>query len=216
MPATDTTPGWYPDPHHRFELRYHDGERWSDHVASGGVQITDRVSPAGPPATAPLTTTPPSSTATASTLTDEKRRQMAFTAMGCGAAMVLGTFLPWASSSGGSVNGAGIGIGYLTLLCGVGIAAYGYQALHAVVVRYHPGALTAIIVATLVASVANSGFETLDSATLGVGNIRPAIGFYLALFAPLVAIWPLVVFWRSYRSQLTARRVSAAGGVQPL
>lgn len=34
---------WYPDPRGRFELRYHDGAKWTDHVSTGGVQATDAV-----------------------------------------------------------------------------------------------------------------------------------------------------------------------------
>ncbi|MGI9597312.1 MAG: DUF2510 domain-containing protein [Acidimicrobiales bacterium] len=29
-------PGWYPDPHHQHNLRYHDGETWTDHVTHYG------------------------------------------------------------------------------------------------------------------------------------------------------------------------------------
>jgi hypothetical protein len=36
--------GWHPDPQRRFELRYHDGSTWTEHVASGGQHLVD---PAG-------------------------------------------------------------------------------------------------------------------------------------------------------------------------
>lgn len=39
------TPGWYPDPGRRLELRYWDGLRWTEHVFHGGVQAVDY----GPP-----------------------------------------------------------------------------------------------------------------------------------------------------------------------
>lgn len=32
---------WAADPYRRFELRYYDGTRWTEHVSSGGVQSTD-------------------------------------------------------------------------------------------------------------------------------------------------------------------------------
>lgn len=32
---------WAPDPYRRFELRYYDGTRWTEHVSAGGVQSTD-------------------------------------------------------------------------------------------------------------------------------------------------------------------------------
>ena len=38
---------WYPDPFGRFEHRYWDGARWTDHAATGGVRTTDPV--ADPP-----------------------------------------------------------------------------------------------------------------------------------------------------------------------
>ena len=40
--AVPTTPaGWYPDPSGRFEMRYWDGNGWTEHVARGGQQFTD-------------------------------------------------------------------------------------------------------------------------------------------------------------------------------
>jgi hypothetical protein len=38
--------GWYVDPTDRFFLRYWDGQRWTDRVASGGVESTDPPTPA--------------------------------------------------------------------------------------------------------------------------------------------------------------------------
>ena len=32
---------WKPDPTGRHELRYHDGDRWTDHVSDRGVQAYD-------------------------------------------------------------------------------------------------------------------------------------------------------------------------------
>lgn len=39
-----TPPGWFPDPLRRFELRYWNGDLWTEHVATAGQQTTD---PAG-------------------------------------------------------------------------------------------------------------------------------------------------------------------------
>jgi hypothetical protein len=40
--AVVTTPaGWYPDPSGRFEMRYWDGNAWSEHVSRQGQQYTD-------------------------------------------------------------------------------------------------------------------------------------------------------------------------------
>jgi len=40
-PADAVPAGWYPDPSSRFELRYWDGTRWTEHVSRGGQQSTD-------------------------------------------------------------------------------------------------------------------------------------------------------------------------------
>ena len=46
-PVVDASPtpavpsGWYADPSGRFEIRYWDGESWTEHVSRGGQQSTD-------------------------------------------------------------------------------------------------------------------------------------------------------------------------------
>jgi hypothetical protein len=40
-PVVTTPAGWYPDPSGRFELRYWDGNQWTEHVARAGQQFTD-------------------------------------------------------------------------------------------------------------------------------------------------------------------------------
>ncbi len=56
MSAPETTPpGWYPDPMGRHEYRWYDGNAWTDHVSSGGVQSTDPLQ-AAPPTTVAGTT----------------------------------------------------------------------------------------------------------------------------------------------------------------
>ena len=44
---TQTPADWYPDPYGRHELRYWDGELWTDNVASHGRQGIDKVTDAG-------------------------------------------------------------------------------------------------------------------------------------------------------------------------
>jgi hypothetical protein len=39
--APTVTPGWYPDPSGRFDVRYHDGHQWTRHVATGAAQGND-------------------------------------------------------------------------------------------------------------------------------------------------------------------------------
>jgi len=41
-PATNSVPaGWYADPAGRFDLRYWDGNTWTEHVSRAGQQFTD-------------------------------------------------------------------------------------------------------------------------------------------------------------------------------
>jgi hypothetical protein len=35
--------GWHQDPHGRYELRFWDGARWTEHVSTAGVSGVDRV-----------------------------------------------------------------------------------------------------------------------------------------------------------------------------
>ncbi len=41
MSTQGSAPGWYPDPYGRQEVRYFDGSRWTENVASHGRQSTD-------------------------------------------------------------------------------------------------------------------------------------------------------------------------------
>lgn len=47
----DIPAAWYDDPTRRFEHRYWDGSRWTEHVSSGGVASTDPFGTSGVPAT---------------------------------------------------------------------------------------------------------------------------------------------------------------------
>ena len=40
-PTVSVKAGWYEDPSKRYEQRYWDGEKWTEHVHTGGVQATD-------------------------------------------------------------------------------------------------------------------------------------------------------------------------------
>ena len=40
--SVPTTPaGWYPDPSGRYEMRYWDGDKWTEHVSRQGQTFTD-------------------------------------------------------------------------------------------------------------------------------------------------------------------------------
>jgi hypothetical protein len=40
-PVVTTPAGWYPDPSGRFEMRYWDGQQWTEYVSRAGQQYTD-------------------------------------------------------------------------------------------------------------------------------------------------------------------------------
>ncbi len=40
-----TVGGWLPDPSGRHEVRYHDGQNWTEHVSNAGVTGTDPIGP---------------------------------------------------------------------------------------------------------------------------------------------------------------------------
>ena len=45
--ASAPVPGWYADPTARFDHRYWDGTRWTDHVSRGGQMVSDPVAEIG-------------------------------------------------------------------------------------------------------------------------------------------------------------------------
>lgn len=47
--STPIQEGWSADPTGRYELRYHDGARWTDHVSNAGQQGTDPFAGGGAP-----------------------------------------------------------------------------------------------------------------------------------------------------------------------
>lgn len=49
--SSPTPAGWFPDPATRYEYRYWDGARWTDHVAAAGRQLVDPLGAAPPVAT---------------------------------------------------------------------------------------------------------------------------------------------------------------------
>ena len=58
----DAPAGWYPDPLRRYEHRYWDGSRWTDHAASGGRTVSDPLEAPTPPRTDVDTAAPSGST----------------------------------------------------------------------------------------------------------------------------------------------------------
>jgi hypothetical protein len=43
QPYTGVLPGWHPDPSGRYQFRYWSGNRWTEHVSSGGAAAIDPV-----------------------------------------------------------------------------------------------------------------------------------------------------------------------------
>ncbi|MCB0881782.1 MAG: DUF2510 domain-containing protein [Thermoleophilia bacterium] len=50
--------GWFPDPSGKHEHRYWDGEAWTEHVATNGVQAVDPPGPPPPPGAQPAANAP--------------------------------------------------------------------------------------------------------------------------------------------------------------
>jgi hypothetical protein len=50
--------GWWPDPLGRHEMRYHDGERWTEHVSDQGVVSANPITAPSPPAVPPAPAAP--------------------------------------------------------------------------------------------------------------------------------------------------------------
>ncbi len=203
--STQSAPSaWYPDPIGRYELRYFDGARWTQHVSSGGVQGADPeplVAPSanrGSPAGTPVGTSVASRT---------RRQRMGGLMVGLGALMVLSAFLDWATAGGGraALSGWAWGPGKWTAGLGVLLGLYGAQAFRdGRPVRYHPGAVTIMTITFFITSVSSSTVDHINRATFGIGDVQPGTGLLLTFLAPFVAIWPLVVLWKDYRRTRTA------------
>jgi hypothetical protein len=105
----DAEPGWYPDAHQRAELRWWDGQRWTEHVANGGVAGHD---PITAPAAASTSTGVDASAARPSDRAEGRAAvppamadaARAASALGAGSAwqVVVGPVLPTFSALGGS------------------------------------------------------------------------------------------------------------------
>lgn len=62
--------GWFPDPYGRYQLRYYNGDVWTEHVATGGEQLVDPLGSSSViPIAIPPTAIPPAGQAFAATTT---------------------------------------------------------------------------------------------------------------------------------------------------
>jgi hypothetical protein len=189
--AAGPPPGWHPDPTRRFELRYWDGTRWSDHVAtSGGWRGTDPVGSGAPPAAAPgpgygardggqpYGASPYAQPAARA----RSGRTPSWFAIAGGAAAIVGTLLPWLSASltGRSANAFDVPVKFLfdpnnafagginlgVILVVLGLAAVGLAFVPAAgVARRIVGAVIAaaviVFVVQLLRAVSNDAFQLL-------------------------------------------------------
>lgn len=206
-PDPTPRPDWYDDPSGAYGMRYHDGQRWTDQVWSGGEVQHHVMSTSAPPPAGPAAGTAPGPTP--GTLTRVQR--MGYVALGCAALMVLGSLMPWASSRAGTISGIDARLGVVTALCGIGLIAWASQALRHGVARFQPGALTAVIIGLLVSSLASTLVGDLNTGTLGA-DVSVGIGLNLTLLGNLVIIWPLSSLWADARRR---RQVPRQGVTVP-
>lgn len=80
---------WYPDPLQRYEHRYWDGQRWTEHVATGGQVSSDPLEAAGTPAETTAARTEGADAGTG-------------TATAAGAAWPAGSATEWGAADGGT------------------------------------------------------------------------------------------------------------------
>ena len=194
---------WYADPLERFEFRYFDGSSWTEYVSAQGIQARDPGSLVAPdPArTAEHLTTAVMPAASARRPLNPAQRQGAGVMVVLLAAVtVLSAFLAWATTATGSLSGWEWGPAKVTAPLAVLLGLYGAQALRAgKPARFHPGALTVIVLLILIAASASALLSRINAETLGLGDVKPGTGLDLTILAPLIAIVPVVLLWHDYR-----------------
>lgn len=130
---------------------------------------------------------------------------MCWIMLGCGAAVVIGSFLPWIESgvSGDTLGGVDWGPGQLTIATGLVLCLYAAQGLVGVRerVRYHGAAIAAIVITILQGARASNSLDEADSSVLGAAQLEIGTGLALVALASFVAIWPLVVLRRQEKAQ---------------
>jgi hypothetical protein len=130
----------------------------------------------------------------------QRRQRMSWVMAACGAVVVLGALLPWASALDGDASGLDARVGWITLLCGAGLCLYASQGLvaNSTGVRHRGWAIAAVSVIIVLGMLAFSVLDDLTSLSGGV--VDAGAGLTLTVVAALVAIWPLVVLGRDERA----------------
>lgn len=103
---TQVPGGWHADPTGRYEYRYWDGARWTDHVSRGGQTFVDPVTPAAPTATAATTEPAPTEPTAGLPGSEESTGTTAATDPGAASEPTNApTGSPWAGAAAGAAAG---------------------------------------------------------------------------------------------------------------
>jgi hypothetical protein len=152
--------------------------------------VRGAIDPAAPAPGGPLPAVPPAAAA------DQRRLTMARVMLGASVAVLVGSFLPWANSSGEeTLGGFSWGPGKATAVVAILLGLYALQGFRKQDprVRYHGWAIAAVVVGILVATGAGTLLDEIDSFTFGVADVEFGTGLLLTFAALCFAIWPLVV-----------------------
>ncbi len=177
-------PGWQPDPTERFAQRYWNGTAWTEQVSDGRNPSIDPSWAGQQPAAQPAATTAQAATS----------RGPGFWIWGAAGALIISTFLPWASISLGmlSVSKSGIegdGVFVLLLAAGAALCAIGvgkpdfprWRAILAIVFFLLAGLIAVIDIGSVASRFGESRGRIAVSVSVG-------IGLWLCLAASIVGL----------------------------
>jgi hypothetical protein len=203
--------GWYPDPWGQAAQRWWDGQQWTSHVEGAVVTGTTTQAQQAPwqaqgaqgvqaqgswtsgPGGLPLTGTP--GYGAALTAQAPANPLVKVLALGGAALAAIGSFLPWATVSGGFVDISKNGMdgdGVITL---VGALIFGGLAAWSLLGSWSKGRMIgALVVAVLVTLIAvidiadvASRFSDIDTEALGL-DVSIGIGLWIVLLGGLVGV----------------------------
>jgi len=185
--TTTGAAGWHRDPTGRHEQRYFDGQRWTEHVATGGQVAVDPVpSPVSQPT--PMHTPASASMAygavpTAVPVPTARRRDGGSIAAAVAAGVVmLAAFMPWGRVWFVSVSGTDGGDGWITLvLAAVGLVL----SLTTLTGNTQPIAHVATIIVGFVAGAV--GFVDLAD-IMGTDGAEVGMGLWLTVAGAIAMI----------------------------
>lgn len=135
---------------------------------------------------------------------DQQRTKMSRIMVGAAAAILIGSFLPWAHAAGDEgLGGFSWGPGKFTAVAAILLGLYGLQGLRKddPRVRHHGWAIAAVTVGLICAAGATQLLDTIDSLSFGAADVGMGNGLLLTFVALCFAIWPLVVLRRDDRER---------------